>query len=188
MVNLIGCCAEGDERLLVAEFMPNDTLSKHLFHCMNFFLYLPTDMFICFRLKFHCNHCSWNLIWNFIVFMTVDAISMFRNTILQYLQKFQYCIFCCLEYFTIQKWDILIDHYDVPGVSLVDLELNITTPTSRSRLQNLEIHQFVFLCCHYNLSFWVFQRKNYGPRYTGWVNFFLALNILFFFWRLLLTY
>ncbi|KAG6393298.1 hypothetical protein SASPL_147535 [Salvia splendens] len=33
LVNLIGCCAEGDERLLVAEFMPNDTLSKHLFHC-----------------------------------------------------------------------------------------------------------------------------------------------------------
>ncbi|PIA32688.1 hypothetical protein AQUCO_04400111v1 [Aquilegia coerulea] len=32
LVNLIGCCAEGDERLLVAEFMPNDTLSKHLFH------------------------------------------------------------------------------------------------------------------------------------------------------------
>jgi len=34
LVNLIGCCAEGDERLLVTEFMPNDTLSKHLFHCM----------------------------------------------------------------------------------------------------------------------------------------------------------
>ncbi|XP_042373478.1 serine/threonine-protein kinase BSK2-like isoform X2 [Zingiber officinale] len=32
LVNLIGCCAEGDERLLVAEFMPNDTLSRHLFH------------------------------------------------------------------------------------------------------------------------------------------------------------
>lgn len=32
MVNLIGCCCEGDERLLVAEFMPNDTLAKHLFH------------------------------------------------------------------------------------------------------------------------------------------------------------
>ncbi|XP_062174707.1 serine/threonine-protein kinase BSK2-like [Alnus glutinosa] len=32
LVNLIGCCAEGDERLLLAEFMPNDTLSKHLFH------------------------------------------------------------------------------------------------------------------------------------------------------------
>ncbi|GFQ02972.1 probable serine/threonine-protein kinase at5g41260 [Phtheirospermum japonicum] len=30
--NLIGCCFEGDERLLVAEFMPNDTLAKHLFH------------------------------------------------------------------------------------------------------------------------------------------------------------
>lgn len=33
LVNLIGSCAEGDERLLVAEYMPNDTLSKHLFHC-----------------------------------------------------------------------------------------------------------------------------------------------------------
>ncbi|KAK9755683.1 hypothetical protein RND81_01G043100 [Saponaria officinalis] len=32
LANLVGCCCEGDERLLVAEFMPNDTLSKHLFH------------------------------------------------------------------------------------------------------------------------------------------------------------
>ncbi|KAF3796251.1 putative serine/threonine-protein kinase [Nymphaea thermarum] len=32
LANLIGCCAEGDERLLVAEYMPNDTLAKHLFH------------------------------------------------------------------------------------------------------------------------------------------------------------
>ncbi|KAM7258590.1 hypothetical protein ACFE04_014331 [Oxalis oulophora] len=32
LANLIGCCAEGDERLLVTEFMPNETLSKHLFH------------------------------------------------------------------------------------------------------------------------------------------------------------
>ncbi|KAF7154457.1 hypothetical protein RHSIM_Rhsim01G0146500 [Rhododendron simsii] len=33
LVNLIGCCAEGDECLLVAKYMPHDTLSKHLFHC-----------------------------------------------------------------------------------------------------------------------------------------------------------
>lgn len=32
LANLIGCCSDGDERLLVAEFMPNETLSKHLFH------------------------------------------------------------------------------------------------------------------------------------------------------------
>lgn len=33
-VSLIGCCADEDERLLVAEFLPNDTLAKHLFHGM----------------------------------------------------------------------------------------------------------------------------------------------------------
>ncbi|KAI9174630.1 hypothetical protein LWI28_020350 [Acer negundo] len=32
LVNLLGCCCEGDERLLVAEYMLNDTLAKHLFH------------------------------------------------------------------------------------------------------------------------------------------------------------
>ncbi|KAL8144017.1 hypothetical protein V2J09_017049 [Rumex salicifolius] len=32
LANLIGCCHEGNERLLVSEFMPNETLSKHLFH------------------------------------------------------------------------------------------------------------------------------------------------------------
>ncbi|XP_039161361.1 serine/threonine-protein kinase BSK5 isoform X3 [Eucalyptus grandis] len=31
LANLIGCCCEGDDRLLVAEFMPNETLAKHLF-------------------------------------------------------------------------------------------------------------------------------------------------------------
>ncbi|XP_039134280.1 serine/threonine-protein kinase BSK1-2-like [Dioscorea cayenensis subsp. rotundata] len=31
LVNLIGYCCDGNERLLVAEFMPNDTLAKHLF-------------------------------------------------------------------------------------------------------------------------------------------------------------
>ncbi|XP_024008223.1 probable serine/threonine-protein kinase At4g35230 isoform X2 [Eutrema salsugineum] len=32
LVNLIGYCCDGDERLLVSEYMPNDTLPKHLFH------------------------------------------------------------------------------------------------------------------------------------------------------------
>nr|XP_009401888.1 PREDICTED: probable serine/threonine-protein kinase At4g35230 isoform X2 [Musa acuminata subsp. malaccensis] len=35
LANLIGYCCEGDERLLVAEYMPNDTLAKHLFHWEN---------------------------------------------------------------------------------------------------------------------------------------------------------
>ncbi|GAB4833905.1 Serine/threonine-protein kinase bsk5 [Ancistrocladus abbreviatus] len=32
LANLIGCCCENEERLLVAEFVPNETLAKHLFH------------------------------------------------------------------------------------------------------------------------------------------------------------
>lgn len=32
LANLIGCCCDGDERLLIAEFMPYETLAKHLFH------------------------------------------------------------------------------------------------------------------------------------------------------------
>ncbi|ONH92444.1 hypothetical protein PRUPE_8G176100 [Prunus persica] len=35
LANLIGYCCDGDERLLVAEYMPTDTLAKHLFHWEN---------------------------------------------------------------------------------------------------------------------------------------------------------
>ncbi|KAI4321666.1 hypothetical protein MLD38_035023 [Melastoma candidum] len=35
LANLIGYCCNGDERLLIAEYMPNDTLTKHLFHWEN---------------------------------------------------------------------------------------------------------------------------------------------------------
>lgn len=54
LANLIGYCCEGDERLLVAEYMPNDTLAKHLFHCMvpQAFLFL-VDPILCF----FCNNC-----------------------------------------------------------------------------------------------------------------------------------
>lgn len=39
LANLIGCCCEGNERLLVAQFMPHETLSKHLFHCKSHSLF-----------------------------------------------------------------------------------------------------------------------------------------------------
>ncbi|KAJ7978689.1 Kinase family protein [Quillaja saponaria] len=35
LANLIGYCCDGYERLLVAEYLPNDTLAKHLFHWEN---------------------------------------------------------------------------------------------------------------------------------------------------------
>ncbi|XP_002975669.2 serine/threonine-protein kinase BSK5 [Selaginella moellendorffii] len=60
LVNLIGCCCEGDERLLVAEYMPNDTLTKHLFHWekqpMQWSMRLRVALYIAQALE----HCSNN--------------------------------------------------------------------------------------------------------------------------------
>eukprot|EP00252_Welwitschia_mirabilis_P005071 TRINITY_DN1548_c0_g1_i1.p1 TRINITY_DN1548_c0_g1~~TRINITY_DN1548_c0_g1_i1.p1 ORF type:complete len:496 (-),score=116.79 TRINITY_DN1548_c0_g1_i1:383-1870(-) len=58
LVNLIGYCSEGDERLLVAEYMPNDTLAKHLFHwerqTMEWAMRLRVSLYIAQALE----HCS----------------------------------------------------------------------------------------------------------------------------------
>lgn len=55
LANLIGCCCEGDERLLVAEFMPNETLSKHLFHCKPYF---SANIFCLICWVTRCGLCS----------------------------------------------------------------------------------------------------------------------------------
>lgn len=57
LANLIGCCCEGNERLLVAEFMPHETLAKHLFHCTNpafpqFFVSFPFRLIVCLMIHF----------------------------------------------------------------------------------------------------------------------------------------
>nr|POE99590.1 putative serine/threonine-protein kinase [Quercus suber] len=44
LANLIGYCCDGDERLLVAEYMPNDTLAKHLFHFPSFSEFSFSDL------------------------------------------------------------------------------------------------------------------------------------------------
>ncbi|THG18065.1 hypothetical protein TEA_019459 [Camellia sinensis var. sinensis] len=47
LANLIGYCCDGDERLLVAEYMPNDSLAKHLFHFQNgMMLVLDLHLFV----------------------------------------------------------------------------------------------------------------------------------------------
>jgi BR-signaling kinase len=51
LVNLIGFCNEGDERLLVAEYMPHDTLAKHLFHCKLHSFLTHTKGVICLKCK-----------------------------------------------------------------------------------------------------------------------------------------
>ncbi|URD78424.1 serine threonine-protein kinase [Musa troglodytarum] len=78
LANLIGYCCEGDERLLVAEYMPNDTLAKHLFHCMfaRAFLFL-IDLKLCF----FCNLC---VEWLYIDYLSVCYVwkLMFLSIIL----------------------------------------------------------------------------------------------------------
>eukprot|EP00249_Psilotum_nudum_P022992 c28717_g1_i1 orf=628-2097(-) len=60
LVNLIGYCCDGDERLLVAEYMPNDTLAKHLFHWenqpMQWAMRLRVALYIAQALEHCANH------------------------------------------------------------------------------------------------------------------------------------
>ncbi|KAK6143029.1 hypothetical protein DH2020_023377 [Rehmannia glutinosa] len=58
LVNLIGCCAEGDERLLVAEYMPNDTLSKHLFHWYKQPLPWEMRVRVAYHIALALDHCN----------------------------------------------------------------------------------------------------------------------------------
>ncbi|KAG6409280.1 hypothetical protein SASPL_127317 [Salvia splendens] len=54
LANLLGCCCEGDERLLVAEFMPNETLAKHLFHCE--YILIDVKDSVSLLVHFDCKH------------------------------------------------------------------------------------------------------------------------------------
>lgn len=74
LVNLIGCCTEGDERLLVAEYMHNDTLSKHLFHCMSLFIFIHiTAVDFCGPSTFLQHFPMLPLIWCFsLVYLVAD--------------------------------------------------------------------------------------------------------------------
>ncbi|XP_021908388.1 probable serine/threonine-protein kinase At4g35230 [Carica papaya] len=64
LVNLIGCCAEGEERLLVAEYMSNDTLSKHLFHWEKQPLPWEMRVRVAYNIALaldHCNSENWKI-------------------------------------------------------------------------------------------------------------------------------
>ncbi|GAA0161481.1 non-receptor serine/threonine protein kinase [Lithospermum erythrorhizon] len=58
LANLIGYCCELDERLLVAEFMPNETLSRHLFHWDDEPLKWAMRMRVAFHLVQALEYCS----------------------------------------------------------------------------------------------------------------------------------
>lgn len=58
LANLVGCCIEGEERLLVAEFMLNDTLAKHLFHWENQPMKWVMRLRVAFYLAQALEYCS----------------------------------------------------------------------------------------------------------------------------------
>ncbi|KAJ6829004.1 putative protein kinase superfamily protein [Iris pallida] len=58
LANLIGYCCDGDERLLVAEYMPNDTLSKHLFHWENQTIEWAMRLRVAFHIAEALEYCS----------------------------------------------------------------------------------------------------------------------------------
>ncbi|KQJ85379.1 probable serine/threonine-protein kinase BSK3 [Brachypodium distachyon] len=58
LANLLGCCCEGDERLLVAEYMPNDTLAKHLFHWENQAMKWPMRLRVVLYLSEALEYCT----------------------------------------------------------------------------------------------------------------------------------
>ncbi|WOG97726.1 hypothetical protein DCAR_0417067 [Daucus carota subsp. sativus] len=58
LANLIGYCCDGDERLLVAEYMPNDTLAKHLFHWETQTIEWAMRLRVAFYIADALNHCS----------------------------------------------------------------------------------------------------------------------------------
>jgi len=58
LANLIGFCCEGDERLLVAEYMPNDTLAKHLFHWDNQTLEWAMRLRVAYYIADALEYCS----------------------------------------------------------------------------------------------------------------------------------
>ncbi|MCD7447018.1 Serine/threonine-protein kinase bsk5 [Datura stramonium] len=59
LANLLGCCCEGEQRLLVAEFMPNETLAKHLFHWdsqpMKWAMRLRVALYLAQAMDYCCN-------------------------------------------------------------------------------------------------------------------------------------
>ncbi|KAJ8570747.1 hypothetical protein K7X08_037719 [Anisodus acutangulus] len=59
LANLLGCCCEGEQRLLVAEFMPNETLAKHLFHWdsqpMKWAMRLRVALYLAQAMEYCCN-------------------------------------------------------------------------------------------------------------------------------------
>ncbi|KAF8093441.1 hypothetical protein N665_0383s0069 [Sinapis alba] len=58
LVSLIGYCCDGDERLLVAEFMPNDTLANHLFHRKNEIMEWEMRLKVAYSIAEALDYCS----------------------------------------------------------------------------------------------------------------------------------
>lgn len=71
LVNLIGYCADGDQRLLVYEFMPLGSLEDHLH---GIYIILQAAHFICI--------CSYFLICNIMIVLILQTYYLVRNNLI----------------------------------------------------------------------------------------------------------
>lgn len=58
LANLVGYCCQEEERLLMAEFMPNETLARHLFHWENQPMKWPMRLRVALYLAQALEYCS----------------------------------------------------------------------------------------------------------------------------------
>lgn len=100
LANLLGCCCEGDERLLVAEFMPNETLAKHLFHCKYILVY-PSSEFVWSTFFFFLKTQKINTFHYFgIYFSRMSVFLLVRDTCVNW--------FNCVPHHNLFSWMITI--------------------------------------------------------------------------------
>ena len=97
LVRLLGCCVEGDEKILVYEYMPNKSLDAFLFGV--FFVLLSDILKICVVFNFHIDplylhsessiqdHMEWKIRFNIIKGISRGLLYLHRDSRLKIIHR-----------------------------------------------------------------------------------------------------